>query len=173
MNKIKLMEILARLPLFAGLNPAERQVLMKMTTNIKRIRADTVFIKEGAHEPFFYIILAGRAAVRYRRKSIGSLVPGQFIGEVGFICQEPRRATVVAESDMVVMLIDAEDFRRLPARVREAIKDNIITGLVERVCSMNSNAIRYEETIDELHDMMQTFQETMERSQRASVFEHK
>lgn len=171
MNKIKLMEILARIPLFSGLNPAEREALLKMTNNIKRIAAGTAFIKEGAHEPFFYIILAGHAHVHHKHKKIGTVLPGQFIGEVGFICKEPRSATVIAHCDMVVMLIDADDFRCLPAKVRESIKDNIIGGLVERVTGMNSNTIRYEDTITELQDKVKGYQQDLEKAQRGSVFE--
>lgn len=168
MNKIKLMEILARIPLFAGLSPAEREVLLKMARNIKRIKAEKVFIKEGAHEPFFYIILAGNAEVHHKGKTIGTLQPGQFIGEVGFICKEPRSATVVALEDMVVMLINSDDFRKLPSRVRESIKDKIISGLVDRVTKMNTNTIRYEDAIDELKDKVKSYEE--EANPRGSVF---
>lgn len=166
------MEILARIPLFKGLTPAEREVVLKMAKNIKRIKADKSFIKEGAHEPFFYIILAGKAEVFHRGKRIGELHPGQFIGEVGFICKEPRSATVIAKDDMAVMLITSEDFRKLPTRIRESIKDKIISGLVERVSGMNTNTIRYEEEIDELKVKVRDYEEDPRLGgKRASVFQ--
>lgn len=171
MNKIKLMEILARIPLFAGLSPAEREVLLKMTRNIKRIKEERVLIKEGAHEPFFYIILAGNAEVHHKGKIIGNLHPGQFIGEVGFICKEPRSATVIAKENMVVMLINSDDFRKLPSRVRESIKDKIISGLVERVTKMNTNTIRYEDEIDELKVKVKNYEEDPRLQGRGSVFD--
>lgn len=171
MNKVKLMEILARIPLFKGLSPAEREVVLKMAKNIKRIKAENTFIKEGAHEPFFYIILAGKAEVFHRGKRIGELVPGQFIGEVGFICKEPRSATVTAKDDMAVMLISSENFRKLPTRIRESIKDKIISGLVDRVSGMNTNTIRYEEKIDELNVKVRDYEEDPRLGgNKASVF---
>lgn len=177
MNKIKLMEILPRIPLFKDLSPAEREVVLKMAKNIKRIKAENTFIKEGAHEPFFYIILAGKANVFHKGKLIGVLVPGQFIGEVGFICKEPRSATVTAQNDMAVMLIRTEEFRKLPTRIRESIKDKIISGLVDRVTGMNTNTIRYEEKIDELEVIVRDYEDdprlTAKNVQKASVFESK
>ncbi|MCY7296959.1 cyclic nucleotide-binding domain-containing protein [Alteromonas sp. a30] len=174
MNKIKLMEILPRIPLFKDLTVAEREMVLKLTQNIKRIRADKTFIKEGAQEPFFYIILAGRADVFHKGRKIGELLPGNFIGEVGFICKEPRSATVTSATDMVVMLIADEQFRRMPARIRESIKDRIISGLVERVTGMNDNTLRYEDEIGELKNKVKGYeqQDLMNNGLGASVFEH-
>lgn len=169
MNKIKLMEILARIPLFKDLTPPEREVVQNMIRNIKRYPQGKVFIKEGAHEPFFYIILAGKAEVSHRAHKIGELIPGQFIGEVGFICKEPRSATVTASTDIALMLINAEDFRRLPARIRESIKDRIISGLVERVSGMNDNTIRYEDEIDELKEKVDEYENDPRFKGRGSV----
>jgi len=169
MNKIKLMEILARIPLFKNLSPAERDVVQNMVRNIKRYPQGKVFIKEGAHEPFFYIILAGKADVSTRGHKIGELISGQFIGEVGFICSEPRSATVSAGTDIALMLINSEDFRRLPARIRESIKDRIISGLVERVSGMNNNTIRYEDEIVELKEKVDEYENDPRFKTRGSV----
>ena len=102
--------------------------------------------------------MAGKAEVSHRAHKIGELVPGQFIGEVGFICKEPRSATVTASTDIALMLINAEDFRRLPSRIRESIKDRIISGLVERVSGMNDNIIRYDDEIDELKEKIDEYE---------------
>lgn len=169
MNKIKLMEILARIPLFKDLTPPERDVVQNMVRNIKRYPKGKVFIKEGAHEPFFYIILAGKAEVFTRAHKIGELASGQFIGEVGFICNEPRSATVSASTDIALMLINAEDFRRLPSRIRESIKDRIISGLVDRVSGMNNNTIRYEDEIDELKEKVDEYENDPRLKVRGSV----
>lgn len=171
MNKIKLMEILARIPLFKDLTPPEREVVQKMVINIKRYPQGKVFIKEGAHEPFFYILLAGKAEVSHRAHKIGELIPGQFIGEVGFICKEPRSATVTASTDIALMLINAEDFRRLPARIRESIKDRIISGLVDRVSGMNDNTIRYEDEIDKLREKVDEYENDPRFKGRASIID--
>ncbi len=143
MNKVKLMEILARIPLFKELTFGEREMVLKVAQNVKRVKAGRTFVKQGAYEPFFYIILAGEAKVAFKGQQVGTLKPGDFIGEVGFICNEPRSASVSAVSDMVVVLIRDEEFRRLPSRIRESIKDKIISGLMERLSLMNQQNLDY------------------------------
>lgn len=150
MNNLKLMEILSRVPLFKHLQPIEREAVLKMKAVFTSIRPREIFIKEGAHEPWFYIILAGKAIVTHRGTDVGELVPGQFIGEVGFICKEPRSASVVACEEMVVMKVDYDAFRKLPVRIRESIKDKIISGLVERTIRINDKFIAQEEEIKKL-----------------------
>ncbi len=150
MNNLKLMEILSRVPLFKDLQPSERESVMIMKAAFTPIRSKTTFIVEGAHEPWFYIILAGRAEVLHRGHLIGKLVPGQFIGEVGFICKEPRSATVRSVEEMVVMKLDYDAFRKLPVRIRESIKDKIIAGLVERINGQNDKVIESQDEIKRL-----------------------
>lgn len=143
MNKVKLMEILARIPLFKELTFGEREMVLRVAQNVKRVKAGRTFMKQGAYEPFFYIILAGEAKVSFKGQEVGVLKPGDFIGEVGFICNEPRSASVAALSDMVVVLIRDEEFRRLPSSIRESIKDKIISGLMERLSVMNKQNLDY------------------------------
>ena len=68
-------------------------------------------------------------------------MPSQFVGEVGFICNEPRSATVIAETDMLLMKIDNDSFQQLPDRVRSAIKDKIIFGLTQRAGQLSERLI--------------------------------
>lgn len=144
------MEILSRIPLFKDLQPGERQAVVDMKAAFTPIKSHSVFIKEGSQEPWFYIILAGHAEVTHKGRVLGKLNPGQFIGEVGFICREPRSATVSSIDEMVVMKIDYEAFRRLPVRIRDAIKDKIIRGLVERISGHNEKFIKAEEERERL-----------------------
>lgn len=150
MNNLKLMEIISRVPLFKDLQPHEREAVLQMRAVFTPIRCKDVFIKEGAHEPWFYIILAGKAKVTHRGIDVGELVPGHFIGEVGFICKEPRSASVSAIDEMVVMKVDYEAFRKLPVRIRENIKDKIISGLVDRTIRINDSFIAQKEEIERL-----------------------
>lgn len=150
MNKLRLMEILSRIPLFKDLSPTDRQQVMQMKAVFTPIKVKEVFIREGAQEPWFYIILAGKAEVTHKGRVLGHLLPGQFIGEVGFICREPRSATVSALEEMVVMKIDYEAFRKLPVGIRDAIKDKIIAGLVERIARHNEQFIDAEEEKEKL-----------------------
>jgi len=144
LSSLKMMEILARIPLFKELSPSEREYIVQMPKVFKFVPQGQVLIKEAANEPFFYIILAGKAEVFHRHHLIGCVEAGQFIGEVGFICHESRTATVTAATDLMVLKLDADKFRRLPAKIREQVKDKIIEGLVRRVERLSDKLIELE-----------------------------
>lgn len=133
LTKLQLLEIMARVPLFKTLSAVERERVLTDGAAFESISADNPFIVEGSHGPSFYIILSGQAVVRRHGHKVATMTAGQFIGEVGFICNEVRTASVVALTDMLVLKIDRDNFQRLPSKIRESIKDKVISGLVARV----------------------------------------
>lgn len=149
-DSVKLMTVLSKIPLFQDLLPDEREVIQNKIKSVKTFSRGETFVKEGMHEPFFYIILSGTADVLQGGRKINDMQSGQFIGEMAFICHEPRSASLQATSDIVLLPVNVEDMRRFPVRIREAIKDQIITGLVERVDKLNKDTIRLENTIEQL-----------------------
>jgi CRP/FNR family cyclic AMP-dependent transcriptional regulator len=81
---------------------------------------------------FFYIVLSGNASAHRNGYQVGTIDPGQFIGEVGFICSEARTATAFARNDMLLLKINRQNFQSLPIKIRETIEDKVIEGLVDR-----------------------------------------
>jgi CRP-like cAMP-binding protein len=69
------------------------------------VAAGTVLTKEGTlgHEAF--IILEGWAAVMIHDEPVAALGPGQLAGEMAMIDNSPRTATVVAKTDMRLLVI--------------------------------------------------------------------
>ena len=141
MSKLKLIEIMARIPVFKTLTPGERSQVLDTGAKFLSICPDNSFIIEGSQGPSFYIILSGQATVRQDGHNVATLTSGQFIGEVGFICNEPRTATVVSLTEMLVLKINRDCFRQLPIKIREDVKDRVISGLVGRVTRQNKHII--------------------------------
>ena len=55
-------------------------------------------------------IVSGAASVRRNGSAIAELGPGDVLGEMSLINQAPRNATVTADSDMVVLLMNSREF---------------------------------------------------------------
>lgn len=140
-NKLKIMEILGRIPIFQHLKVKERQRIADMPKAFKIFSTGESIIVEGTQDPNFYILLSGEANVSHKGHTVGKLKPPQFIGEVGFICREPRTATVIASNRVVAMKLDSENFRELPMNIRESVKDKIIAGLVGRINQFNKRVV--------------------------------
>jgi len=149
-DPLKLMSIIAGLELFKNLQPSDREVIQEKVGDIKRFSEGEIIVKEGAHDPEFYVVLEGTAKVQRKGHLVNKISKGDFIGEVAFICKEPRSATVTATSEVELLPLNVMDMRRLSAERREPIKDKIIEGLVKRINGLNKATINLENIIKQL-----------------------
>lgn len=139
-NDLKLLEILNRIPFFKRFSPGERASFLASAVHFLKCPAGRHIIRKGEHETSFYIILAGEASVFVKKElhPVGVLKPGYFIGEGAFINNNPRSASVIANTPMVLIRLDQESLLRFPSSIREKIKDQIIEGMANRISDMNS-----------------------------------
>jgi putative peptide zinc metalloprotease protein len=105
---------LAAMPLFSGLGPAERDLLMS------RVREDEVeagqeIIHQREAGDRFYIVREGQVRVLREEgeeaaREIAILGPGEFFGELALLYAAPRNATVVALTTVRLWSLDRRDF---------------------------------------------------------------
>lgn len=90
------------------------------------VRAGTTLTLEGTvgHEAF--VIVEGQADVVIHGETVAELGAGEFVGEMAMLDKRPRSATVVARTDMTLLLIGPaafDDFASLRAVSRELTKE--------------------------------------------------
>jgi CRP/FNR family transcriptional regulator, cyclic AMP receptor protein len=98
--------------LFAGLSRNDLRRLSTVTDELI-VPANTRLIDEGSFAHEFLLITSGRAAVRRDGELIAELGPGDFAGEIGAMSDARRNATVVASSELTVIVMTARDLRRI------------------------------------------------------------
>jgi CRP-like cAMP-binding protein len=127
------LDALKHVDLFAGMSAQELQTVAERLVSAPFARGD-VMTRQGAVAHWLYILIAGHAEVVVdqpdgERHVINTLPAGTCFGEMGLLTGEPRRATVVADSDVECYRLDkasledilhsrpalAEDFSRLLA----------------------------------------------------------
>jgi CRP/FNR family transcriptional regulator, cyclic AMP receptor protein len=105
-------ESLRRVPLFAGLDRKELEVLSKLIKE-QRYDAGATIVKAGAGGHGLYIIKEGNIEVVRDGQNVASMGPGQFFGEISVLDGGPRTADVRAKTDTVCLTLVSWEIKPL------------------------------------------------------------
>ena len=122
---------LQRVPLFSGFNEDELRRVAELS-RIVEAAAGTVITQIGEPGDSFFIIIDGAVAVRTPIGAGRQLQPGDFFGEMSLLDGEPRSATIVATTDLRLLVVDRSHFWRLLGEAPELVS-RILTILSRRV----------------------------------------
>ena len=103
-------QLLQRIPLFAGLKPRELERLSG-SFNEREFKAGESVSVEGEGGAGFFVIESGEAVVTVHGDERGHLGPGDYFGDVAMIDQGHRTATIQAASDLKCYGLAFWDFR--------------------------------------------------------------
>ena len=126
---------LQKVDIFRSLSGDELNELAAHLVHAPFVAGD-VMTHQGDIAHWLYLIVKGTAEVwvaeeNNERKLVSTLGDGQVFGEMGMMTGEPRRATVVAQTDIECYRLDKEGFRRILA-ARPDIAAEISTVLTDR-----------------------------------------
>jgi CRP/FNR family cyclic AMP-dependent transcriptional regulator len=122
---------LKKVPLFSALNRRHLDVIARHADEVKR-DAGTVLARQGARGLEFLLIVEGSARVEKDGKVIARLGAGDFFGEMSLLDGQPRSATVVADSPVVLLVVDVRSFGRLLDTV-PGLSKKVMATLCERL----------------------------------------
>ncbi len=122
---------LQKVPIFAECTKKQ----LKSVAAISRVveaPAGTVLTRQGDPGNEFFVILDGSAMVEVTKRKRVPLGPGEFFGEMSLLDGGPRSATVRAETDMRLLVIQRHNFQSLLSEVPDLTR-NILIVLSGRV----------------------------------------
>ena len=122
---------LQRVPLFSGFNEDELRRIAELS-RIVEAPVGTVVTQIGEPGDSFFVIIDGMVAVRTPVGAGGQLRPGDFFGEMSLVDGEPRSATIVATTDLRLLIVDRLHFWRLLDETPDLTR-RILTILSRRV----------------------------------------
>ena len=103
---------LASIDLFAGLSKKDLAAIDRLMTPVD-IKAGKEFIKEGTTGREAFIIVEGTASVWRNGKLITSVEKGAIMGDMALLAGVHRSATVRAETDMTLEVLNRKEFEQL------------------------------------------------------------
>jgi serine/threonine protein kinase len=103
------------------------------------LQEGAVLMQEGAVGTSFYLLLEGRVVVTRNEWALCTLSEGVSIGEMVYLQAEHkvRTATVVAQTDIVVLKIQGESLRQASAELQAGFDKAFIQILVNRLITTN------------------------------------
>jgi CRP/FNR family transcriptional regulator, cyclic AMP receptor protein len=125
---------LGRVPLFQGISQASLERLTDATGEVA-FPAGQFIVRQGQVGSGLYIIVSGAARVVSGSRELARLGPGDFVGELAVVDQQPRLASVQAEEDTVCLALASWDLLEL-LRSDPALALNLIRGLAARLRSV-------------------------------------
>jgi CRP/FNR family transcriptional regulator, cyclic AMP receptor protein len=126
-------EALKAVPLFARCSKKELGEIAQITDEID-LPEGKVLTKEGASGREFFVLMEGSADVRRKRRKVGTLGPGDFLGEIALVTKAPRTATVKTTSPVRALVVSEQNFRRLLAHSPQ-VQIKVLEALAERVAA--------------------------------------
>jgi len=124
-------EWLARVPLFSGISSESMTHLAEVAGEVD-FPAGSWIVRQGQIGTGLYVILSGKARVIRGSDELAELREGEFFGELAVIDQQPRMASVQAETDTVCLALASWDLLSLLEH-DPALSLNLIRGLTERL----------------------------------------
>src|ERR1700730_4019534 len=124
-------ESLRQVPLFAGLDRKELQMLSKLVKE-QRYNAGATIVKSGAGGHGLYIIKEGNIEVIRDGQRVASMGPGEVFGEISVLDGGPRTADVRAETDTVSLPLASWEVKPLLME-NASISYKMLLALVKRL----------------------------------------
>jgi CRP-like cAMP-binding protein len=132
------LEMLERVPLFAGLAPEGLQEIGRIADEIE-VPAGTALTHEGRHEGYFFIILSGTVRIDRGGRTINTMGPGEFLGEIALLDGGPRTATATTESACRLLSVTNDRFDQLIA-ASPTVRSSILEAVGQRLRAMDAES---------------------------------
>jgi protein phosphatase len=122
---------MATIPLFGGLAKRHLRQLAD-EADVVRFAPGRPIVEEGQAGAAMYVVLSGTAKVIRGRRTVATLIPGDFFGELSSLDGGPRTASVVPETPMEVLRLFRHTLRDM-LETEPALVFRMLEGLARRL----------------------------------------
>ena len=131
---------LQEVPLFAACSRKDLQLVARRAEDV-RVPAGKTLISEGETGHEFFVILEGAAKVSKQGRKVAQLGPGDSFGELALLEKAPRNATVVADSDMELVVLGQREFAGLIDEV-PGFARKLLAGMAKRLRDADARSVQ-------------------------------
>lgn len=129
-------ERMGRICLFQGLSKRELRELTRHAEE-HHVREGTDIVMEDTPGRALFVIVEGDARVLRKGRTLARLGPGDHFGEIALLDNLPRSATVRADTDMQLLVLDKRAFVQAVEQSPK-IAVNLLSTLGQRIRAANA-----------------------------------
>jgi CRP-like cAMP-binding protein len=100
---------LSKIWLFSTCSGRELRTIRKALEEVS-VTPGHILCEEGTIGREFFLIIEGQASVRRNGRRLATLGPGQYFGELALLDRRPRSATVISETEMLLLVLGQRQF---------------------------------------------------------------
>jgi CRP/FNR family cyclic AMP-dependent transcriptional regulator len=127
----KVVEHFRNVPLFSGVSDKGLRAIVAAADEINE-PAGKDLVREGEHHRELFVITAGNCKVTRKGRTLNTLGPGDFFGEIALLSGGPRTATVTSTSDVSIMILSPTQFT-IVLENEPRIMHSVLRALGERL----------------------------------------
>lgn len=135
------LEHLSKVPMFSALSQTELRTVGRLSDIVHYPKGE-VICEEGTDGREFFLVMDGEAAVKKGKKTVAKMRPGSYFGELSVLDGGPRSATVVASTDMDLLVLEQRQFSGL-IRELPAIAAKLLTAMAARVRDADKKSVSH------------------------------
>jgi CRP/FNR family transcriptional regulator, cyclic AMP receptor protein len=138
MAKTDHLDNLGSVSLFSNCSRKDLQRIAKSLDEVT-FEPGKVIVEQGRIGQEFFLIEEGEATVRRNGEIIAELGPGDYFGEIALLDRGPRTTSVVADTDMAVLVLGQREFTGLLDSV-PGLAYKILTIMARRLREADARA---------------------------------
>ncbi len=138
-NRAQKIDHLSEVPIFRHLSKRQLQRLAQQVDEVT-VEAGKMLAEQGLQGRELLIVVDGQATVRRDGRQLAQLSAGDVIGEMSLIDGKSRSATVTADTNMTLLVIQGRAFKPLLQSV-PGMAEGILKALAERLRQADSKLI--------------------------------
>jgi CRP-like cAMP-binding protein len=131
---------LQQVSLFSACSRKDLQLVARRAEDVK-VPAGKVLITEGETGHEFFVILDGTAKVTRQGRKIATVGPGAAFGELALLEKAPRNATIVAETDMELVVLGQREFAGIIDEV-PGFARKLLAGMAQRLREADAKSVQ-------------------------------
>ena len=126
--------------LFSACTAGQLRTIRRQVEEIT-VSAGRVLVEEGTVGREFFFILDGSATVRKGGRKVATLGPGNYFGELSLLDRQPRSATVTADTDMTLLVLDQRRFNGLLDDM-PTLAHKLLAAMAQRIREADARAVQ-------------------------------